>query len=155
MLQASLRELVEAGRLGTLTLRSTRATVRTALGDPEQSSTITNKDSQPSIWKYGDLEFHFSEGDTLWLIHTDTFVSFPRGGRKLRLDPWIFRRSLTAEAMIVLCEQLQLPCEAVVRPWFDPEERRFLLGIGVEVTFATSAGKNGERLEALSYAWKP
>ena len=155
MLQASLLELAEAGRLGTLTLRATRATVRTALGDPEQSSTITNKDRQPSIWKYGDLEFHFSEGDTLWLIHTDTFVSAPRGGRRLRLDPWIFRRSLTAEAMVAVCEQLQLRCEALVRPWFEPEGRRFLLGIGVEATFAASAGKKGERFEALSYAWKP
>jgi hypothetical protein len=155
MLQASLRELVETGRLGTLTLKSTRATVHAALGDPDQSSTATNEDRQPSIWKYGDLEFHFSQSDALWLIHTDTFASAPRSGRKLRLDPWIFRRSLTPEAMITLCEQLHLPCEEFVRPWFEPEERRFLLGVGIEVSFAPSADNKPERFEALSYAVKP
>jgi hypothetical protein len=49
MLQASLLELVESGHLGTVTLKSTRATVHAALGDPDQSSTVTNEDGQPAM----------------------------------------------------------------------------------------------------------
>jgi hypothetical protein len=126
MLQASLRELIEEGSLGSLTLQMPCATLRAALGDPDDFSTMRSSDGQPKIWKYGDMELHFSEDDdTLWLIHTDTFPAHPRGGGKLRLDLWIFRHSLTAEVLRGLCQQLHLPCREFVVPWMGPEERRF------------------------------
>jgi hypothetical protein len=152
MLQASLRELIEEGRLGSLTLQKPRGIMRAALGDPDDFSTILNSDGQPMIWKYGDIEFHFDDDGTLWLIHTDTFPMFPRGGRKLRLDPWIFRHSLTSAALIGICQQLRLPCREFVAPWMGPEERRFLVGVGVEVSFAIPEGKRREQLTAVSYA---
>ncbi len=153
MLWASLRELVEEGRLGSLTLQASRAAVRAALGEPDLCSEKLKGGGQPRIWKYGDIEFHFGDDDTLELIHTDTFRKFPRGGRKLRLDPWIFSHSLASEVLIGACQHLHLPCREFIIPgWDESGERRFLVGVGVEVVFDTPERGKRDQLRVVSYS---
>ena len=87
-MSVSLKELIETGRFGSVSLGMSRAQVESSLGVPDDSGGA-------SIWKYGDVELHFVPStDSLFLVHLDDF-DVPSGGRLVNFDPWVIRRSLT------------------------------------------------------------
>ena len=89
--------------------------------------------SRAGIWKYGDIEFHFSK-DTLWLIFTD-HVSTLKGGGAINLDPWVLNSNLTVKQALREFEDAGIPCQRI--DWtLDDDTERFRVGAGVELMFA-------------------
>ena len=48
------------------------------LGQPTDISVTCFASGQPMIWKYGDIEYHFDEGERVWLIYTEDKNGEPR-----------------------------------------------------------------------------
>ncbi|HEX4795535.1 MAG TPA: hypothetical protein VH370_17215 [Humisphaera sp.] len=71
------------GNISPIRLGMTRSQVRSIFGEPHDVS-VDRVPDEPSVWKYGDLEFHFDWGadGTLCLIYMDTpeavIISIPR-----------------------------------------------------------------------------
>lgn len=55
--------------------------------DPDGMTEHEAMRSDYSIWRYGNIEFHFDR-DTLFLIYSD-YLDTLNGGPSLLLDPWI------------------------------------------------------------------
>jgi hypothetical protein len=62
------------GDICPVRLGSTREDLRRIFGEPDDLGGISNKHTTPSIWKYGELEFHFGplDSDVLVLIYSET-----------------------------------------------------------------------------------
>src|SRR5581483_3712690 len=89
MVTLSLKEFLRTGILGPVQLGMLRAQLLNVLGEPEHIGGTSRKHHQPTILKYGDLEFLFPPGeDCLQTIHMDGFTR-PRGSTAVVLDPWI------------------------------------------------------------------
>jgi hypothetical protein len=84
----SISALIEAGEIRA---GMTRAELRALLGEPDDVGCISRKYKEPSIWKYGEVEFAFpaarsareSESHGLWLIYVDSWEGSPRPFIKL------------------------------------------------------------------------
>ena len=63
----------ETGNIAPLKLGCTRADILALFGEPDATATVTRKHKKPAIWKYGELELHFSTGDkdVLILIYSE------------------------------------------------------------------------------------
>lgn len=62
-----------AGDICPVRLGMTREELRELFGDPDETGGASLKHRAPSIWKYGDLEFHFGlrPEDPLRLIYLE------------------------------------------------------------------------------------
>ena len=61
------------GDICPVRLGMTRDDLRAILGEPDDVGGTSRKYPNPAIWKYGELEFHFEQGQdgTLWLIYSE------------------------------------------------------------------------------------
>jgi hypothetical protein len=59
-------------------LGSTREELRQLLGEPTDMSVPTRRKREPSIWKYGDIEYHFGDDGRVFLIYTEDENRTPR-----------------------------------------------------------------------------
>ncbi|MCM3869444.1 MAG: hypothetical protein ND895_01935 [Pyrinomonadaceae bacterium] len=146
MMSVSLKEFIETGYFGAVCLGMNRTQVENILGIPEDTGGTSNKYRNPSIWKYGDVEFHFEDGaDNLWLIHLDDF-DVPSCGVLVDLDPWVISGSLT----LAQAESQLLQSGLALESRTGGLEDGFtclIVGAGVKLLFS-----NAERLQALSYS---
>ncbi|HZS06683.1 MAG TPA: hypothetical protein VFD58_17730 [Blastocatellia bacterium] len=73
-----------------------REELQSLLGQPDMISSQKRNDKNPTLLKYGDVEFYFisSEDNRLCTIFLDHF-DVPKGNQKLRLDPWILKGGLS------------------------------------------------------------
>ena len=64
----------ETGDICPVALGCTREHIRSLFGEPDKMGGTSHKHTTPSIWKYGELEFHFGHKstDVLSLIWSDT-----------------------------------------------------------------------------------
>ena len=109
-MRLALRDLCVHGSLDSVVIGSTQSAVLQSLGPPDAVGGTSNRSPEPRIWKYGDLEVHFSQR-SVSLLHLDTFSGAhhePVGTPSLFLDPWIiagglvllhFRRALASEQL--------------------------------------------------------
>ena len=68
-------QLSSTGDICPIKLGMSRGEVQAILGEPDdKGSGPSRRRRGPSVWLYGDLEFHFdgSGGDALFLIYRDT-----------------------------------------------------------------------------------
>ena len=94
MIYVSLLDFMRSGRFGPVVLGATRERLRRRLGEPDALGGTSRRQRVPTIWKYGDVEFHFGrEADRLWMIFMDDF-QVPSGGSRFGVDPWIIDRGL-------------------------------------------------------------
>jgi hypothetical protein len=48
------------------------------LGEPTDTSAPTRSQSQPMIWRYDEVEYHFGDDGRVWLIDTEDKNRNPR-----------------------------------------------------------------------------
>jgi hypothetical protein len=58
-------------------LGATRDELRRLLGEPTDTSVPTRRKSEPGIWKYGEIEYHFGNDGRVWLIYTEDANGVP------------------------------------------------------------------------------
>ena len=59
-------------------LGATRDELRRLLGEPTDTSIPSRSQSQPMIWKYAEIEYHFADDGRVWLIYTEDEHRNPR-----------------------------------------------------------------------------
>ncbi len=85
-----MQDFLRTGAFGSINLGISRDDLWSHLGEPENWSLGPGKRSAASraaIWKYVDVEFHFSE-DRLLLVFAD-HVERLDGGRAINVGLWI------------------------------------------------------------------
>jgi hypothetical protein len=136
MIDASLLEFAKTGQLGPLHAGMTRDELAQQLGLPETWSAPSRRE-HASIWKYGDVEFHF-QGHRVFLIFCD-HGSLTSGGATLRLDPWIIRVGMDRSSFE--CELSRIGIEFDVRePPALADQRRVVTRSGANFGFIDESG---------------
>lgn len=128
----SLKDFLLTGDFGPVSLGMTREQVAACLGEPEHRSVPTRGQRIPAIWKYGDIEFHFS-GNNLWLIFADNVEELD-GGRAIKLDSWLLRGSATISQVMSALTAAGMSSDPIEWP-HDDGTKRFRVGAGVELLF--------------------
>lgn len=67
-------------------LGATRDELRRLLGEPTDTNTLSRRQRQSSIWKYGDVEYHFGSDDRVCLVYMEDAEGNPHVLAK-RPDP--------------------------------------------------------------------
>jgi hypothetical protein len=79
-------EFIKTGKFDYIKLGQTKEWILNNFPDPDEMY----KDNYNSpIWFYGNIEFHFHDDETLFLIYSD-YIDTLTGGQSLRLQKWIF-----------------------------------------------------------------
>jgi hypothetical protein len=79
-------EFIKRGKFDYIKLGQTKEWILNNFPDPDEMY----KDNYNSpIWFYGNIEFHFRDDETLFLIYSD-YIDTLTGGQSLRLKKWIF-----------------------------------------------------------------
>ena len=145
----SMQDFLRTGEFGPVFLGMSRGQIRGLLGAPEDWGPAPRAKHNAGIWKYGDIEFHFS-GDTLWLIFADD-VEELKGGRTIDLDSWVFNEAATVKQVLRDLEKAHIPCQRI--DWkLDNSTERFQVGVGVELIFwdVHQYSSNAEELPPLA-----
>jgi hypothetical protein len=153
MVRVSLRDFLTTGRFGPVHIAATREVVEGAFGPPDDRDARAPTDETATIWKYGDIEFHF-DGDgrhaSLRLIHADYF-SVPQGGPKIDLDPWLISGTLRQDVAEV--ELTKAGVAYTSRQYdYDSEVDELRTSVGVSLLFSgeQGAGPRDRILVAMS-----
>jgi len=131
------------GKLGPVELGMRRNHLLDRLGEPDMMSSPPPKSRTPGIWKYGDVEFHFTSGraheGTIALIYLEHFKT-PTGGKRLRLDPWVLRGAMSQAKVIKALDDEEIAHNAPlqVRKLGNTQIK---LKSGVELIFNDDGGK--------------
>ena len=86
----SMRGFLRSGEFGPVRLGDAIDTVRSIFGDPSAVGGTSRRRRTPSVWKYGDIEFHLTDdAKTVWMIFCDTFDRLHLGSG-VSFDRWFF-----------------------------------------------------------------
>ena len=104
------------------------------------------------VWLYGSFEFHFHCG-VAWMLHADGFDR-PRGGRRLRIHPWLLRGRSKRASIQAGLRRLGVEFR-VYGPHYDPSQVRVLTRSGVELMFIDRREEGYPRpgLHAITRYW--
>ena len=128
----SMQDFLRTGEFGPVCLGISRRQVRGHLGEPEDWGPAPRAKHNAGIWKYGDIEFHFS-GDALWLIFANP-VEKLHGGRAIDLDPWVLDGDASVNQVLEGLAAADIAYERI--PWAHEDATgRFRVGAGVELLF--------------------
>ncbi|WP_375471081.1 hypothetical protein [uncultured Nostoc sp.] len=130
-----LLAFIKTGKFDYIKLGQTKEWILNNFPDPDDTS---KGDLKSSIWRYGNIEFHFDNNDKLFLIFSD-YIDTLDGGPSLRLHKWIFDRpkelSLTNVVRQLAVERISYKLEYVVLPNEYTSIAIYSLGSGVKLSF--------------------
>jgi len=129
-----MQDFLRTGAFGPIRLGLSRRRLRGHLGEPEDWGPAPRAKHNASIWKYGDIEFHFHfREDSLVGIFADG-VEELRGGGSLDLDPWVLNGAALEEQVLEELAAANISCQRI--PWaHDDATERFRVGAGVQLLF--------------------
>ena len=130
----SMLDFLRTGEFGPIKLGISRAELRGCLGNPEDWCVDPKGVNYAAIWKYGDTEFYFDNGDALWLIFADHIENL-RGGAAVEIDPWIFHGGLLVADALESFSAAGILYERIHQT-LDDDTERYRVGAGVELIFA-------------------
>lgn len=129
-----MQDFLRTGEFGPVRLGISRAQLRGHLGEPENWGPFPRAKHNATIWKYGDIEFHFHfREDALVGIFADG-VEDLQGGEAIDLDPWVLNGAALEEQVLEELAAANISCQR--SPWaHDDATERFRVGAGVELLF--------------------
>lgn len=86
-IEISLLDFFKSAKFDYIKLGQNKAWILNNFPDPDDFSSDFLSTKSP-IWCYGNIEFHFHEDNTLFLIYSD-YISTLDGGPNLALDKWL------------------------------------------------------------------
>ena len=144
-------DVMRTGTIAGVGVGASRRETAARLGEPDfhSGARVWSRDS--NIWRYADLELHFSvdrEGSSLWMIWCD-YIPLPmRPSARLRVDPWILtepdqtqprERPRKRRERRVSCSRLLTALEDAGVPYHLIENPRPLCDHKLEVRLASGA----------------
>jgi hypothetical protein len=137
----SMREFLRTGKFGPVRLGASAESVRSFFGNPHDVGAGTPWRRTPGFWKYGDVEFHFTDDDQrVWLIFCDTFERLHLGDAA-SLDRWFFQGHPSCEEVERGLTAAQIPFHRQDMP-HEPTGYLLHLDSGVELLFSTGSDTN-------------
>ncbi len=137
MVSVSLRDWLETGMFGPLQFGMSRAQVQELLGPPADTSARPPNRPFRTVWKYGDVELHFSAEGSLSLVFLDHFV-VPSCAGALVLDPWVVQGGMARTALEKQLDESGIGYHRADSP-FDDSTARIVAGPCVELVFIERA----------------
>ena len=108
-LTVRLHELITTGDFGGLRPGMTRMAAHEQLGDPDDFGGMGTRDMMTAgFWRYGVMELHFYEDDTVWMLYTDHIGQHCESAA-LSVDDWILGPETTLQDVLEPLLSLQLP----------------------------------------------
>jgi hypothetical protein len=97
-IKIDLLEFFKTGKFDYLKLGQTKEWILNNFADPDE---VYQNNYDAPIWRYGNIELHFRNDETLFLIYSD-YIDTLEGGPSLHLDKWILNEpeKLTLEYVI-------------------------------------------------------
>jgi hypothetical protein len=133
----SLKDFLASGVIAQVPFGCDQRHLEASAGAPEATGGVSRKHRRPVIWKYGDVEFHFSRSNGgLEMVHMDRFSGVggsPRGWGRLQVDPWIIREGLGRAEFLRALDSFGLAHVIRVEPALNQEV--VVMASGVEVRF--------------------
>lgn len=86
-IKVSLLDFIKNGQFDYIKLGQSKEWILNNFPDPDDFSSDYLV-SNCTIWRYGNIEFHFDKSNELILIYTD-YLQDLTGGESLELDKWI------------------------------------------------------------------
>jgi len=131
-----MREFLRTGNFGEIRLGDSAEKVREFLGEPTTVGGSTRRYPNSSVWKYGDVEFHFAQApQRVWLIFCDSFDELEIGASAL-IDRWFFHGHVACELVERELSAAEIPFHRLNMP-HEPTGYLLRLGSGVELLFST------------------
>lgn len=152
MIKASLKEFFHKGMIGPIELGISQEKLQAFLGAADHVGGISRRNISPTIFKYGDIEFHF-EDDFLSLIFMDDF-DVPSGGRVIELDPWIVKGGLAPSEMEQRLDLIHITHERITNSWSKEGYVNIIVGVGVVMSFVETVQEYGPRQGLYSISFK-
>lgn len=146
MIQTSIRDLAASGDLGSRCHDLSHEELRTLLGAPGGWGPQATQE-QAKIWRYGDIEFHFSNRKVFLIFSDHGDMTVANGS--LQIDPWILRRGLALEDFESALAGASIPYETIT-PGFDPAQRIVTTISGARFTFSDDPDESLSGLIAWS-----
>jgi hypothetical protein len=131
-MQASLLDFLVFGTFGSLELGASRSTVEQHLTPPEAWEAAAPDYRTSTIWKYGDIEFHFQNNE-LTMIFMDDF-SVLSGGTKIELDAMGINGSLTCDQAERLLNEANIAYRKEIFPYND-NGVHLIMNVGTVLSF--------------------
>ncbi len=129
-----MQDFLRSGEFGPIRLGISRDQLRGHLGNPEDWGPFPKSERRATIWKFGDIEFHFHfKEDALVGIFADG-VEKLRGGGAINLDPWVFNGGVLVEQVLESLAEANIPYQRIHQD-LDDNTERFQVGGGVELLF--------------------
>lgn len=147
-MKISLRDFAATGKFGAIELGTRRANVRDILSEPPNWGAPSENPERAAIWKYGDIEFYFSE-DVLWMIFTDDF-NIPRGCEQFELDAWKVKSNCTPNEMKAYLSEENIAYRVENFPYIDSSVR-LICESGTTMTFG-SEDSGGLKMFSISHS---
>lgn len=107
-MRIDLKTFLLTGKFGPISLHQTRNEVQAQLGEPDGWGPQRDR-TKADIWKYGSMEFYFSQPSNM--LHTifSDWLEPMEGGRDFEIDAWIINSHLELSAAIAALEQEHIP----------------------------------------------
>jgi hypothetical protein len=97
-IKIDLLEFFKTGKFDYLKLGQTKEWILNNFADPDDLEYYT---SDYPIWHYGNIELHFRDDETLFLLYCD-YIHTLEGGPSLQLDKWILNEPANLELEYVI-----------------------------------------------------
>jgi hypothetical protein len=136
LISISLKDVIQTGEFGPIKLGMSRDEVIAMLGEPTDVSINSSRRShlKPTIIKYGDIEFYFTdETDRLYMIYFDHVSEFRGGGSRISLDSWIIKDGTSRKEVEKVLDEIDVKF-VEVKPW-DSTCSQIKTDSGVELVF--------------------
>lgn len=149
-------EFFKTGHFGPLSGAFGQQDVLAVFGAPPTGATMGDGGDGPSVWKYGDIEFHFFPGEPgrkdAWMIFTDHFGGEElRGAGGLELESAPLRAGSSPESVEAWLGLNDVTWSAVdPKPHAADELSSIRTAGGVTLTFRSAEGL-GARIDAMIY----
>jgi hypothetical protein len=105
MIQTSMMDFVKLGGFGALQKGVPRDELQKLLGIPGMWGT-QDKLSIADIWRYGNVEFHFSDHQISFIFSDGDDLC--DGGKMLSIDPWIVHKGLSLKKFTDALTQIDI-----------------------------------------------
>ena len=146
MIHTSMLDIATGGGVCSQCHGLDHTRLKELLGPPSDWG-MQNLAENAEIWRYGDLEFHFSDW-TVFQIFSD-HNELTDGGDALSIDPWVIRRGLGRDEFEATLTDAGIPFETTT-PDYGSSQRLVRTKSGAVFTFCEGSNHDESGLVAWS-----
>ena len=145
-LNIKLLDFFKYGEFDCIKLGQTKEWILNNFPEPDSQEEV-GMDIMCEIWKYGSIEFHFTENKILFLIFSDAWFNKFEEAKNIKIDKWIFKniKKLNLINVIKIFNENEINYQKIE----DKLKIKLKLESDIEITFENI--KNANKLNKNKY----